>query len=35
MYYANAWCVLRRRRSRPAPTGDNYPPGFQPAHLLP
>lgn len=25
MYYANALCVLRRRRSRPAPTGDAYP----------
>lgn len=25
MYYANAWSVLCRRRSRPAPTGDDYP----------
>lgn len=25
MYYANTSCVLRRRRSRPAPTGDTYP----------
>lgn len=25
MYYPNVWRVLRRRRSRPAPTGDAYP----------
>jgi len=31
MYYASTWRMLRRSRSRPAPTGDAYPPGFQPA----
>ncbi len=25
MYHADAWRMLRRRRSRPAPTGDVYP----------
>lgn len=33
MYHADAWRMLRRSRSRPAPTGDDYLPGFQPARL--